>query len=208
MNTLIISKSFIVKDSVSKLFTENFNQNHVDQISDLNNISDAELSEYNFIFINIDENNINDLKRINLLREREESLRILAIDFHKKESLFIESVKLGIGGYISNIEDKEEFIYIVRKIIAGKKFYEGDLMHKALVYKFNRSNSLLTNREEEVIKEVAKGFNNYKISEALSITEYTVKKHISSILQKLGLKNRQEIILYMQNNNKKIENYI
>ncbi|WP_052356443.1 response regulator transcription factor [[Clostridium] dakarense] len=198
MNTLIISKSFMIKESVSKLFIENFNPKYVNQVSDLNDISDEELSKYDFIFINIDDNNINDLKRINLLRKNQESLKILAIDFYKKESLFIEAVRLGIGAYISNIDDKEEFIYIVRKVIEGKKFYEGDLMHKALTHKLNRANTLLTNREEEVIKEVAKGFNNYKISENLSITEYTVKKHISSILQKLGLKNRQEIILYMQ----------
>lgn len=207
MNILIISKSFMVKESVSKLFKENFNSKFINQISDLNDISDEELSEYNFIFISIDENNINDLKIVNLLRKREESLKILAIDIYKKENLFIKAVKLGINGYISNIEDKEEFIYIVRKIIEGKKFYEGELVYNVLNNKLYKSNNLLTHREKEVIKEVAKGFNNYKIAETLSITECTVKKHISNALQKLGLQNRKEIILYMQNN-KKVEDYI
>jgi DNA-binding NarL/FixJ family response regulator len=202
-----MSKSFMVKDSVSKLFKENFNPKCINQISDLNDISDAELSEYDFVFISIDESNISDLKIVNLLRKREESLKILAIDFYKKENLFIKAVKLGIDGYISNIEDKEEFIYIVGKIIEGKKFYEGELVYNVLNNKLYKSNNLLTHREEEVIKEVAKGFNNYKISETLSIRECTVKKHISNALQKLGLQNRQEIILYMQNN-KKIEDYI
>lgn len=208
MDTLIISKSFMVKDSISKLFTDAFNSNIVKQVSDLNDMSDDELSEYDFIFINIHEEDLDELKRINLLRKNKEVYKVLAIDFYENENLFIKSLKLGIDGYISNIEDREEFIYIVKKVISGKKYYEGNLVKSIVNDKLNKSNNLITGREQQVMKEVAKGFNNYKISENLSITEYTVKKHISSILQKLQLKNRQEIILYMQNSYNYKESYI
>ena len=54
----------------------------------------------------------------------------------------------------------------------------------------------ITPREFEIIKLVSKGYSNKKISELLSISISTTKAHISSILYKLSLQNRIEIILF------------
>lgn len=59
-----------------------------------------------------------------------------------------------------------------------------------------RSTDDLTGREIEVLRLIAKGATNREIAEALVITEGTVKNHISSILSRLGLRDRTQAALY------------
>lgn len=54
----------------------------------------------------------------------------------------------------------------------------------------------LTEREREILKQVAKGASNREIGETLFITEGTVKNHMSNILSKLGLRDRTQAALY------------
>ena len=56
---------------------------------------------------------------------------------------------------------------------------------------------LLTNREQQVALEAAKGLSNKEISRALNITERTVKAHISASLEKLGVKDRLQLALVL-----------
>jgi DNA-binding NarL/FixJ family response regulator len=54
----------------------------------------------------------------------------------------------------------------------------------------------LTDREGEILRLVARGASNREISEALFITEGTVKNHVSNILSKFGLRDRTQAALY------------
>ena len=58
----------------------------------------------------------------------------------------------------------------------------------------------MTAREQDVLRELGKGMNNKQIAQNLFITEYTVKKHISRILSKLGLTDRTQAAIYANTN--------
>ena len=60
--------------------------------------------------------------------------------------------------------------------------------------------SNLSAREREVVKAVSEGLDNSEIAAALYMSEGTVRNHISSILSKLGLKNRTQIAVYFYRN--------
>jgi NarL family two-component system response regulator LiaR len=61
--------------------------------------------------------------------------------------------------------------------------------------KETKENSL-TNREIEILQQIAKGKTNQEIADELVVSERTVRTHVTNILSKLGLSNRTQAVLY------------
>ena len=64
----------------------------------------------------------------------------------------------------------------------------------------NSSYEDLTERESQVLHMVGLGYTNKEIAKKLYISEHTIKKHITSILSKLDMRNRKDLIIYTKNN--------
>ncbi|WP_270942361.1 helix-turn-helix transcriptional regulator [Romboutsia lituseburensis] len=201
MKVLIISESFIVRDSLSNLFKEIFDNVYIESTSNKNELETKDLSNFNFIFIDATIRDTEIITIVEKTRNISQDTKIMVMDVRKNKNLFLELVKLGVDGYILNILDKEEFIYIVKRIMMGKKFYDSELLQESIENQIDATNVKLTQREFSVLTYVCKGFSNKEIAKALAVTDYTIKKHVSSILHKLHLKNRQDIIIYARDNN-------
>lgn len=201
MKVLIISESFIVRDSLSNLFKEIFDNVYIESASNKNELETKDLSNFNFIFIDATIRDTEIITIVEKTRKISQDTKIMVMDVRKNKNLFLELVKLGVDGYILNILDKEEFIYIVKRIMMGKKFYDSELLQESIENQIDATNVKLTQREFSVLTYVCKGFSNKEIAKALAVTDYTIKKHVSSILHKLHLKNRQDIIIYARDNN-------
>lgn len=200
MKVLIISESFIVRDSLSNLFKEIFDNVYIESASNKNELETKDLSNFNFIFIDATIRDTEILTIVEKTRKISHDIKVMVMDVRKNKNLFLELVKLGVDGYILNILDKEEFIYIVKRIMMGKKFYDSELLQESIENQIDATNVKLTQREFSVLTYVCKGFSNKEIAKALAVTDYTIKKHVSSILHKLHLKNRQDIIIYARDN--------
>lgn len=201
MKVLIISESFIVRDSLSNLFKEIFDNVYIESASNKNELETKDLRNFNFIFIDATIRDTEIITIVEKTRIISQDTKIMVMDVRKNKNLFLELVKLGVDGYILNILDKEEFIYIVKRIMMGKKFYDSELLQESIENQIDATNVKLTQREFSVLTYVCKGFSNKEIAKALAVTDYTIKKHVSSILHKLHLKNRQDIIIYARDNN-------
>ena len=112
MKILVLSESFIIRDSLNHILNEILDTDDIITVSNLNNVLDKELLEIDFSFIDINKNNINIVERLSKIRNKFENLKIMILDSQKDIELFIKSVDYGIDGYILNIDDKDEFIYI------------------------------------------------------------------------------------------------
>lgn len=200
MKVLIISESFIVRDSLSNLFKEIFDNVYIESASNKNELETKDSSNFNFIFIDATIRDTEILTIVEKTRKISHDIKVMVMDVRKNKNLFLELVKLGVDGYILNILDKEEFIYIVKRIMMGKKFYDSELLQESIENQIDATNVKLTQREFSVLTYVCKGFSNKEIAKALAVTDYTIKKHVSSILHKLHLKNRQDIIIYARDN--------
>ena len=200
MKILVVSESFIIRDSLNHLLNEILDTDDIITVSNLNNVLDKELLEIDFSFIDINKNNINIVERLSKIRRKFKSSKIMILDSKKDIELFIKSVDYGIDGYILNIDDKDEFIYIIKRVLNGKKFYDSELLQYTIHNEKTNNEIDLTNREKCVLNYVCKGLSNKDIANELKVTDYTIKKHVSNILSKLHLRSRQDIILYAQDN--------
>jgi len=135
---------------------------------------------------------------------------IILTTFEDDETVF-EGLKAGARGYLLKDISSEEMAAAVRKVAAGEALIEPRLTRKVLA-EFSRlasasdkpasaavpANSLpapLTEREQDVLKALARGLSNREIAEQLVITEGTVKNHVSSLIDKLGVRDRTQAVL-------------
>ena len=200
MKVLVISESFIIRDSLNHLFNEILDTNDIITASTIDNLSNEALLEIDFSFIDVNKNNITTVERLSEIKNKYKNLKIMILDSRKDIEIFLKSVDYGVDGYILNIVDKEEFIYIVKKILNGKKFYDSELLQYSIPKNKATNEIHLTNREKNVLSYVCKGLSNKDIANELNVTDYTIKKHVSNILSKLKFKNRQNIIMYVKDN--------
>lgn len=107
------------------------------------------------------------------------------------------SMRIGALGYVLKGVGAGELIALVRSLADGQPYVPpgiaGQLLGRAAKGAPQRSPfDDLTKREETILRLVAKGFSNREVGEALDLQEKTVKHYMTSILQKLHLRNRVE----------------
>jgi DNA-binding NarL/FixJ family response regulator len=97
----------------------------------------------------------------------------------------------GARGYLLKSSPFEELVAVIRKVHSGRKHLPNEVA-QTLAEHFNSDS--LTEREVEVLQQVALGERNRDIGECLSISEETVKVHIKHIMDKLGAKDRTQAV--------------
>ncbi len=130
-------------------------------------------------------------------------VRILILSMYDNEQYFFEALKAGASGYVLKSVADRDLLEACRATIRGEPFlYPGavtalirDYLHRA-----RRGDALpttiLTPREEEVVKLIAEGDSTREIAKTLGISAKTVDRHRTNILQKLGLRDRLALTRY------------
>ena len=97
----------------------------------------------------------------------------------------------GARGYVVKGMVREELLSAIRAVHAGRKHVPAALAAKLVDH---LSSERLTQRELEVLQQIARGLRNKEIGGELGIAEDTVKMHVKSILMKLGVNDRTEAV--------------
>ena len=137
------------------------------------------------------------------LTRRREELRVLILSMHDSEQYLFESLRAGASGYVLKSVADRDLVEACRAAMRGEPFlYPGAV--RALIRDYverARSGELpredpLTPRESEVVKLIAESRTSREIAELLVISEKTVERHRSNMLNKLGLRDRVELTRY------------
>lgn len=124
-------------------------------------------------------------------------IKLLTIDFNENKYIFSKVPKLNIDGYLSGTFTQEDIIYALYKISTGTKFYDQIIKDETAVAHTNKNlDSHLTRRELEILNQLSNGLSNFEIAKNLTISENTVKKHISNIFVKINVKDRTQATIY------------
>ena len=110
---------------------------------------------------------------------------------------FQKAQKMGANGYILKEALPEEMLHAIRLISTGRKYYDPGIMEMVMQVEIEEnSHNTLTPKELEVLQELGIGLSNREIASKLFISENTVKKHVSQILEKLNLSDRTQAALF------------
>jgi DNA-binding NarL/FixJ family response regulator len=126
--------------------------------------------------------------------------RVAMLTASEEDGDLMQSVRLGALGYILKGVGADELVEVVRDLHAGRTYVSPGLAGQLLVAMRRpvavaaEPNPLdeLSRREEDILKLVAIGKSNREVGEALDLQEKTVKHYMTSILQKLQVRNRVE----------------
>lgn len=140
------------------------------------------------------------------LRDQHDSTPVLLLAESLDGAQAVESLKLGARGVVLKESAPQILFKSIRAAVAGE-YWIGRSITRHLVDALRNGGSTspsdfqnapfsLTHRELEIIAEVAEGCTNRNIAEKLSIAEQTVKHHLTSIFQKVGVSNRLELAVF------------
>jgi DNA-binding NarL/FixJ family response regulator len=127
--------------------------------------------------------------------------RVLVLTTFDIDEYVFQAVAAGAAGFLLKDAPKGRLVEAVRQVHRGDMLVDQGVTRR-LVERFARSHSLgrdrldvLTDRERDVLLELARGRSNAEIGAALYVGEATVKTHVTSILRKLGLRDRVQAVV-------------
>lgn len=126
------------------------------------------------------------------------SCRVLLLSTFKDEELVRGALSSGASGYLLKGCDGKEIKEAVKLVSRGHTVFADDVFSaiRQDSIKPRGDISFLNEREQALVQLVAEGYTNREAAEALHLSEGTVKNYISSVLDKLGLRQRTQIALY------------
>ncbi len=129
---------------------------------------------------------------------------IIILSMHSDETYLMRALQAGVKGYLLKESAEEDLIRAVRMVAQGKPFFSpavtsallADYMREMQQRNLRDSYDLLTEREKEVLQLLAEGKSNKEAAAVLDLSTNTVETHRTNLMQKLGLHNTAEIVLY------------
>jgi len=132
-------------------------------------------------------------------------INIVFLTIHEQDEHLFAAIRAGAKGYLLKNVSVSNLLDFLRRVEQGEAAISRTMVSHIL-QEFSRTHSTsdmepkvpntLTNRELEVLRELATGATNREIAQRLVITENTVKVHMHRILAKLSLKSRREVVRY------------
>jgi len=127
------------------------------------------------------------------------NIKVLILTSHNSEEEVIASLRSGANAYCSKDINPDTLAQIVLSVIEGAAWFDPKIAHVVLNAVANEQAQLksldefnLTDREKQVLKYLREGDSNSTIAKKLQVSINTVKVHVSSIIQKLGVEDRTQ----------------
>jgi len=158
----------------------------------------------NVVILDIGMPLLNGLEAASQIKRDGDRIAIIVLSMYTDESYVIKALDAGAKGYLLKDNADESIERAIRSVAAGRPFFSPSIAQALLEdyvrlmreRKVQDSYELLTEREREVLQLLAEGKSNKEAAAVLNVSPYTVETHRTNLMQKLGLHNTAEIVLY------------
>lgn len=148
----------------------------------------------------------NGIEVLKQMKVEDSKVRVLILTVHNEMDYLMKAVDIGVDGYILKDSESAELKKAIKAVRDGENYIQPSLIPALNSQLLNRDTdkdkiSLLTNRELEVLVQVANGMFNKEIATNLNISERTVKNHISNIFKKIDVSDQTQAAVFAIKNN-------
>lgn len=152
------------------------------------------------LLMDIRMNKMNGLEASEVILKEYPDARILLLTTFLDDEYIIQALKIGASGYLLK-QDYQSILPAIHAVASGQTVFGTEITAK-IPDLLSRSNAFLyekyglTEREAEIVEMVADGSSNKEIAEQLFLSEGTVRNYLSTILDKLSLRDRTQLAIF------------
>lgn len=166
------------------------------------------LDEFNpeVLLLDINMPGKNGIDVLKQMKADQSQIKVLILTVHNELEYLMSAVDIGVNGYILKDSESSELKKAISVVRDGESYIQPKLipaMNSQLLHRDADKDKItsLTNREMEVLIQVANGMFNKEIATNLNISERTVKNHISNIFKKIDVSDRTQAAVFAIKNN-------
>lgn len=143
---------------------------------------------------------MNGIEATRLARSKYPDLNIIILSMFGEIEYYNILLDLGIKGFVLKDADNEEFFLAINKVLLGETYFSQELLLN-IIRESNLADPIkLSRREKEILVLISQGLSNQEISSVLNISQRTVERHRTHLLEKTGSKNSIRLIIYALKN--------
>lgn len=164
----------------------------------------AEVLQPHVVIMDISMPQLNGIEAAKQIIKANARTQVIILSMHSDETYLIRALQAGVKGYLLKESAEVDLIRAVQMVAQGKPFFSpavtsallNDYMRDMRQRNLQDSYDLLTEREKEVLQLLAEGKSNKEAASILDLSTNTIETHRTNMMQKLGLHNTAEIVLY------------
>ena len=143
----------------------------------------------------------NGIEVLEYIKQNKIPVKVLILTDHNEVEYLLKAVDIGIDGYLLKDSSYDELKEAIDVVISGNTYIQPSLLpalnESMEDYALDKEKiEWLTKRELDVLRLISKGCSNKKISDELTISERTVKNHISHIFRKIDVEDRTQAAVF------------
>jgi DNA-binding NarL/FixJ family response regulator len=174
-------------------------------------IQQADILLPDLVLCDINLPGMNGLEVTRILKRRHPQMAVIILTLHEDDEQLFHAIRVGASAYAIKDIAAQDLISLIRRVGRGEYLINENVLSRPFVAskvldQFRELATLdeasdtvfspLTPREVEILDCVARGNSNKEIARLLSISDQTVKNHITSILRKLAVNDRTQAVIY------------
>lgn len=203
MRVVLVDDHAIMLDGIKGILS---NEEELDVVYTANRAEDAlsyfKVNQADLLITDFNMPGMDGLALIHAVKRIVPSIKIIVLSMHDEVHLTKEILKSGVNGYVLKKDTQQELLTAIQEVQQGKVYLSNDI-NKLLIRNLDQpeDGKLLTDREREIVKLIAKEYNNKEIAEELFISERTVETHRKNIFRKTGTSSLVGLIKFAYSNN-------
>lgn len=143
----------------------------------------------------------NGIEVLEYIKQNKIPVKVLILTVHNEVEYLLKAVDIGIDGYLLKDSSYDELKEAIDVVISGNTYIQPSLLpalnESMEDYALDKEKiECLTKRELDVLRLISEGCSNKKISDELTISERTVKNHISHIFRKINVEDRTQAAVF------------
>ncbi len=198
---LIADDHTVVRRGLKQILLEAFPSAFIEEVSDAEDLFKKVMKEeWNVVISDISMPGRSGLEALQQIRQDHPKLPILILSVYPEDQYALRVLKAGASGYLTKDSAPEELVKAVNQLLLGRKYITASVAEKLATNLDQDANKepheYLSDREFDVMKQLAGGKPVSEIAEKMSLSVTTVSTYRARLLSKMNLKTNADLTLY------------